>query len=310
MTMPALAEQSKSVNKNPNLDKDSLFDVSDCIAVVTGGGSGIGSMMANALAANGAKVYILGRRLDVLQEAARSMVRTNNDDSSSSSACPAFDAPYSTNEQSPQRNANHISLQPGTVHPLQCSVTSPADLQAAVDAITRSDGHINLLINNAGIATPNLGPHASRPTPKWDIARVRDYWFAKSFEDYAAVLETNTTAALQSTFAFLGLLDAGNKVRAEREMEKKKREEAAGGSGGNGGGGSPPSYVRSQVITMSSVGGFGRDNSAFIYGASKAGVTHMMKNLATYLVPWKIRVNVVAPGCKCSPSIGSLMKPP
>ena len=182
--------------------------------------------------------------------------------------------------------------------------------EAAVDAITRSDGHINLLINNAGIATPNLGPHASRPTPKWDIARVRDYWFAKSFEDYAAVLETNTTAALQSTFAFLGLLDAGNKVRAEREMEKKKREEAAGGSGGGGGGGSPPSYVRSQVITMSSVGGFGRNNSAFIYGASKAGVTHMMKNLATYLVPRKMRVNVVAPGCKCSPSIGSLMKPP
>ena len=61
------------VHKN-NLNMNDLFDVSDCIAVVTGGGSGIGSMMAKALAANGAKVYILGRRLEVLQETARSMV--------------------------------------------------------------------------------------------------------------------------------------------------------------------------------------------------------------------------------------------
>jgi len=181
-----------------------------------------------------------------------------------------------------------IDMQAGNVVPLQCSVTSHADLQAAVDTITQADGHINILINNAGIATPNLGSHATRPTPKWDISKVRDYWFNKSFSDYAAVLETNTTAALQTTFAFLGLLDAGNKVRAESE---KAKHDAAGTRG-------PPSYVRSQVITMSSVGGFGRDNSAFIYGASKAGVTHMMKNLATYLVPWKIRVNIVAPGCK------------
>jgi NAD(P)-dependent dehydrogenase (short-subunit alcohol dehydrogenase family) len=138
-----------------------------------------------------------------------------------------------------------------------------------------------------------LGPHNTRPTPKWDIAKVRDYWFQKSFEDYAAVFETNTTAALMVTFAFLELLDKGNKVRA-----------AGAGSPGaqtNGSGiasaGTSRQYIRSQVITVSSVGGFGRDNSAFIYGASKAGTTHMMKNLATYLAPWRIRVNVVAPGC-------------
>ena len=52
-----------------------LFDVSDCIAVVTGGGTGMGLMMAKTLEANGAKVYILGRRLEVLQEAAKQAVR-------------------------------------------------------------------------------------------------------------------------------------------------------------------------------------------------------------------------------------------
>jgi NAD(P)-dependent dehydrogenase (short-subunit alcohol dehydrogenase family) len=154
------------------------------------------------------------------------------------------------------------------------------------------DGYINLLINNAGISTPNLGPHTSRPTPKWEISKVRDYWFNKSFEDCAAVFETNTTAALMTTFAFLELLDQGNKVRAGQNASAQVNGAAKRND-----------YVRSQVVTLSSVGGFGRDNSAFVYGASKAGTTHMMKNLSTYLVPWKIRVNIIAPGCKFSLSI-------
>ena len=60
----------------------------------------------------------------------------------------------------------------GNIHPIQASVTSHDDLQRAVDYITAQDGHINLLINNAGIATPNLGPHAPRPKATM-IASVR-----------------------------------------------------------------------------------------------------------------------------------------
>jgi NAD(P)-dependent dehydrogenase (short-subunit alcohol dehydrogenase family) len=44
-----------------------LFDVSNYTAVVTGGGTGIGLLITQALIANGAKVYITGRRQDALQ---------------------------------------------------------------------------------------------------------------------------------------------------------------------------------------------------------------------------------------------------
>jgi hypothetical protein len=48
-----------------------LFNVEGLVAVVTGGGSGIGLMMAAALENNGAIVYIVGRRHDVLERAAQ-----------------------------------------------------------------------------------------------------------------------------------------------------------------------------------------------------------------------------------------------
>lgn len=49
-----------------NFDRSKLFDVSHVTAIVTGGGTGIGLMITQALVANGAKVYITGRRKDAL----------------------------------------------------------------------------------------------------------------------------------------------------------------------------------------------------------------------------------------------------
>jgi NAD(P)-dependent dehydrogenase (short-subunit alcohol dehydrogenase family) len=67
-------------SSHEELTSGKLFDVKDLVVVITGGGTGIGQMMTRAMMANGArKVYIVGRRLDVLQT-------TANEFSSSSSS--------------------------------------------------------------------------------------------------------------------------------------------------------------------------------------------------------------------------------
>ena len=54
-----------------SLSISELFSVKDLVAVVTGGGTGIGLMIAKALEHNGAIVYVLGRREDLLQNASK-----------------------------------------------------------------------------------------------------------------------------------------------------------------------------------------------------------------------------------------------
>lgn len=53
---------------NEDLKGSKLFDVSHITALVTGGGTGIGLMITQALVANGAKVYITSRREEVLNK--------------------------------------------------------------------------------------------------------------------------------------------------------------------------------------------------------------------------------------------------
>jgi NAD(P)-dependent dehydrogenase (short-subunit alcohol dehydrogenase family) len=115
------------------------------------------------------------------------------------------------------------------------------------------------------------------PTETSSVSEVRKYYFdTLEIDDSAAVLKLNTTAVMLTTFAFLELLDAGNKDD----------------------GGLAAGRVKSQVVATGSAGAFFRRGDSFIYNASKAATTHMMKQLATFLVPWDIRANVIAPGCE------------
>ncbi|CAG8298005.1 unnamed protein product [Penicillium salamii] len=208
-----------------------LFDVKGIVAVVTGGGSGLGLLITRALAVNGAKkVFILGRRKDVLEDAARDIGLDN-------------------------------------VVPVQCDITNQQDLKAAVTLIEKDVGYINLLVANSGIG----GPSGSA-APQASISQVQDVLFSIPMEEFTNTFHVNSTGVFYTIVAFLSLLDAGNNDKTYQ----------------NG---------RSQVIATSSIGGFHRKITAgFAYSISKAATTMLMKVLATYLVPYRIRANIICPG--------------
>lgn len=93
--------------------------------------------------------------------------------------------------------------------------------------------------------------------------------------EFTAALHTNTTAVFYTAVAFLDLLEKGN------------RSNYSGG--------------RSQIIATNSIGAFNRKITAgFSYGISKTATMMLMKILSTCLAPYKIRSNVLCPGCESS----------
>jgi NAD(P)-dependent dehydrogenase (short-subunit alcohol dehydrogenase family) len=83
-------------------------------AIVTGGGSGLGRVLALKLARDGLKVYVWGRREDALDQTAQLAVDL-----------------------------------PGTIMPVVCDVSDPDQVDAAVAASTDESGVPGILVNNA-----------------------------------------------------------------------------------------------------------------------------------------------------------------
>ncbi|KAK9476177.1 hypothetical protein V1514DRAFT_199261 [Lipomyces japonicus] len=155
---------------------NNLFNVEGLVAVVTGGGTGIGLMMATALENNGAIVYIVGRRLEVLQ------------------------------------NAVKLYSKRGNLHALQGDVTSKPDLIRVTEAIKAQSGHVDLLVVNSGVMSERLTDYP--PEAKTDAKALSQFWLQKSQEDWNRTFSVNVTSVFFTTVAFLELLDLGNKKRA------------------------------------------------------------------------------------------------
>ncbi|KAI1779592.1 NAD(P)-binding protein [Hypoxylon cercidicola] len=161
-------------------DVNRIFGVEGFVTVVTGGGTGIGLMAAQALSANGAKVYITGRRKEVLENAAKS---------------------------------HHPAKGNGQIIPIgPCDVTSKDDLEKLVADISKQEKSINLLVCNAGISGPKAEPEHSEAE---DLkARL---WNSEDPSDWHDNFNTNVTSVYFTTVAFLPLLQAAIRPKGPRE---------------------------------------------------------------------------------------------
>ncbi|KAK5625127.1 hypothetical protein RRF57_000843 [Xylaria bambusicola] len=176
------------------LSAAALFGLKDWVAVVTGGGTGVGLMIAQTLAANGAKVYITGRRAHVLEASAR--IHGAKD---------------------------KLGEHAGEILPIVMDVTDKESIKSAVAKIEEKEGYLNVfglylrrvsqcadmlawlldsLVNNAGV-------WKSRPTakPTDGPETFGAAMFAEEIEDnWQQSFLTNATSHYFVTAAFLPLL--------------------------------------------------------------------------------------------------------
>ncbi|OQO02108.1 hypothetical protein B0A48_11660 [Cryoendolithus antarcticus] len=148
----------------------SLFNVKGWVAVVTGGGSGLGKITAQALAANGVKVYITGRRVDKLKET----------------------------------EMKHESG--GSIIGVQMDVTDKASIEAGVAEIAKNEKFVNFLVNNAGVSTPGYGPSGMPQGTPAEISKTM--MNNQTFDDWAWIYKVNVTSYYFTSAAFLPLLTA------------------------------------------------------------------------------------------------------
>lgn len=139
-------------------------------AVVSGASHGLGQATAAHLAALGAHVCLLARRLGPLQEAAEAI-------KSAGGAASAF----------------------------PCDVSDPAQVQATAAAIQGALGHVHILVNNAGIPAPRSLDETDFSA--WDAVigtnlsgvfyLTRALWEALVAADGACVITISGTAGLR-----------------------------------------------------------------------------------------------------------------
>ncbi len=174
----------QSLSASDALTVTRLFDVSGWVAVVTGGGTGLGLVTALALANNGAKVYITGRRLEPLEEAARAFAKAN-----------AANGNGHTN--------GHANA--GAIVPVQADASTKEGIAALVAAVSAEDQWVNLLVNNHGVSLGCANINECAQT----AAGISAHMFAgESFDAWLDTYRINTASYFFTTMALLPLLDA------------------------------------------------------------------------------------------------------
>lgn len=162
------------------LGVNGLFATTGQVALVTGGGTGIGLVMARAIAeAGAAKVYIAGRRLAVLQTAAASV---------------------------------NTALSRDVLVPIELDVTSKESLAAAAAVVEKDSGFLDVVVVNAGVQGPQTPTPADNDTTT-TLAQWREKQLEVDPQEFQDTFKVNTTAVWFTAVTFLNLLDAGNQRR-------------------------------------------------------------------------------------------------
>jgi len=166
-----------SQTNNDQFKLENLFNVKDKVALVTGGGSGIGLMVTQALVNNGVKVYITGRTQEKLDRVVES----------------------------------HGKSAAGEIIPLTADVSDKESIKNLYAEFSKHEQHLDILVNNAGISTGSTNTEAgSAEALKKELFENESATFA----DWDDIFRTNVSSIFFMTTAFLPLLDAGsNKTR-------------------------------------------------------------------------------------------------
>ncbi|KAK7016298.1 NAD(P)-binding protein [Favolaschia claudopus] len=158
-----------------SLTASNIFDLRGVVAVVTGGGTGIGLTISSTLIANGATVYIIGPAQKDLDE-----------------VCAKYNA---TSENDPRR---------GRMYGLEGDIRLKSEATRLAAAIGEREKAVTVLVNNAGI---HRGSY-TRPEPSATaVDYVSAYFDAISQDDFTNVFNTNAVGPYWLTFAFLPLLE-------------------------------------------------------------------------------------------------------
>jgi len=160
---------------NFRFTSQNLFQVEGWTCVVTGGATGIGLMIAQAFANNGARVYIIGRRAEALQTAV-------------------------------DKWGSSLAHSQGKMIPLTADITDKASIESLSKEIGSKEKKIDVLVNNAGISLGTSDVEKGRESAE---ALQEELWAEKQ-ENWEAVYRTNVIGYFFTTVAFLPLLSAAN----------------------------------------------------------------------------------------------------
>jgi len=120
-----------------------MFDLSGKVAIITGGGRGIGEFMAEGLAEAGADIVLASRKVETCEETGKRLAAANG--------------------------VKYLAV--------KCDLAKEGDIQNLVDTTMKEFGKIDILINNSGVTWG--APTLEFPIEGWDKifnVNVRGVW--------------------------------------------------------------------------------------------------------------------------------------